>query len=858
MNNEVDEASLCILLGKMYEEEKKLDESLHYFQQALTVSKQLRLVQMMGVSYLGVARVLSMKDEWSRVENCARASITMGILIGDEEMENEAMVLIGKTQINKGETGLARKVYLKVLRRMKEKNENEKSALIHFDVARISDEESASYHFWTCFAETDRVNLKIESLLHLSSLPSTSTDSHYLLRASLAYAIGEKKMESLLQLSRRERELDWIEEAMQTSSFALIKYSDSEELDPLIADLSSFHPRFASSLLLSLYSKRKDRRILFRIFRTMPQFAMGEIDNYEGEERQLLQYLCHSVMGLEVDGIHPFFDEKWNDLLCFSLSSFVGQMEKRRKMIEEAPMLMVETIESDRIDRLTNQYDELLLNITQFDCLPPQFAIDSFSFCTIVISLFIPSIDNLLHILDLAQWALAGQGVTPPSSVVVPSIPFTRLFSCGNITMIWSCSDGKDLAPSYYLSSPPSTPLEDALLSLLESQSLSHSTTLINPADSLLIGFPPLIADITTPISPHSFSLYSPSPLPLHSPSSSLLIIDLDHFHPSNAVIISKDQYICPILLIRKILSCDVCITSVESIIQRIPSPLLLSSTTIQSESKSNFAPSLVILTHFSTLSSYVHSIIFHFFARRTKTVIILPEKISPSEMERIIDEIGQGLNVDLSTILPLHSIVMGERVLNHRTSTCESLRMSLKRGCLTSESPFSFFVSTLLNVVPPPTLDHFLHLPLETKELNEIYSRLIRGELMSELEVGTQRESAIYLFNVIFSDHLFTLDDPIWESQLSDLPSALSHLHPPDIKDHPLSPAPRSESRGYQSEGDNGRNSMIESSSFPSQGKYSVSATDRSRNRRKGEREKKEKKRSASVNHSLRVPKPS
>lgn len=98
----------------------------------------------------------------------------------------------------------------------------------------------------------------------------------------------------------------------------------------------------------------------------------------------------------------------------------------------------------------------------------------------------------------------------------------------------------------------------------------------------------------------------------------------------------------------------------------------------------------------------------------------------------------------------------------------------------------------------------------------------------------------------------MFTLDDPVWESEVSDLSTALSHLHPPEIKDQPISsPPPRCESRGYQSEGDNGRNSMIESSSFPSQGKYSVSATDRSRKRRKGG---KERKRSSSVNQSSRV----
>lgn len=98
-------------------------------------------------------------------------------------------------------------------------------------------------------------------------------------------------------------------------------------------------------------------------------------------------------------------------------------MEKRKKMIEEAPFLMVETIKSNNIDQLISQYDaseiqycssiywfqSLLLELTQFDYLPPQFAIDSFSFCTIVISLFIPSIDNLLHIMDLADWVLAGE-----------------------------------------------------------------------------------------------------------------------------------------------------------------------------------------------------------------------------------------------------------------------------------------------------------------------------------------------------------------------------------------------------------------------------------------------------------------
>lgn len=115
MNNEVDEASICLSLGKIYEEENKFEEALHYFQQALTVSKQLRqvnvfeqqsfdiirLVQMMGVSYLGVARILSIREEWSRVESCARAAVTMGRLMNDESMENEGMILIGKTQHNK-------------------------------------------------------------------------------------------------------------------------------------------------------------------------------------------------------------------------------------------------------------------------------------------------------------------------------------------------------------------------------------------------------------------------------------------------------------------------------------------------------------------------------------------------------------------------------------------------------------------------------------------------------------------------------------------------------------------------------------------------------------------------------------
>lgn len=56
---------------------------------------------MMGVSYLGVARILSIREEWSRVESCARAAVTMGRLMNDESMENEGMILIGKTQHNK-------------------------------------------------------------------------------------------------------------------------------------------------------------------------------------------------------------------------------------------------------------------------------------------------------------------------------------------------------------------------------------------------------------------------------------------------------------------------------------------------------------------------------------------------------------------------------------------------------------------------------------------------------------------------------------------------------------------------------------------------------------------------------------
>ncbi|KAF8359105.1 hypothetical protein PRIPAC_94100, partial [Pristionchus pacificus] len=852
MNNEVDEASICLSLGKIYEEENKFEEALHYFQQALTVSKQLRLVQMMGVSYLGVARILSIREEWSRVESCARAAVTMGRLMNDESMENEGMILIGKTQHNKGDKELARKVYLKVLRRVKEKNEDEKSAIIHFDVARISDEERAYSHFWSCFSCTNGVDLKMECLLHLSSLPSSS-DPHSLLRATLAFAIGEGKMGSLLQLSRKERELDWIDHAIQTSSYAVMKYSDHDNFDSMIDELSSFHPRFSSSLLLSLYSKRKDRRILFTLFRTIPNFVLKELDNEEGEESLLLRSLCLSLMGKDVEWDQSLSNEDSNDRLGFSLSSFISQMEKRKKMIEEAPFLMVETIKSNNIDQLISQYDSLLLELTQFDYLPPQFAIDSFSFCTIVISLFIPSIDNLLHIMDLADWVLAGHCVPPPSSSTVPSIPFTRIFSCGNVSIIWNCTDEKSLSPSYYLSSSSSSSshLEDTLLSLLQSQSLSQSPSL---PKSLLVGMPPITSDLVSFLSSHIFCLYSPLSLHLHFPSSSLLIIDLDQIHSSlSPVRISKEQVVCPTLLVRKILSSDICICSIDSIVRRFYSPLLFTSTTIQnSDSKKKFAPSLLIITYVSSISSFLHSLLFLLFVKGTKTVIILPENISSNDVEKLIDEISRGIEVDMSSLLPSQSIIMGERLFTHRPSTVESLRTSLKRGCLTSDSPSSSFVSTLLNVVPPSVLDHFLHLPLDTNELNETYSRMKRGEIIPEIEEGIHRDSAIKLFNVIFNDHLFTLDDPVWESEVSDLSTALSHLHPPEIKDQPISsPPPRCESRGYQSEGDNGRNSMIESSSFPSQGKYSVSATDRSRKRRKGG---KERKRSSSVNQSSRV----
>ncbi|GMT19035.1 hypothetical protein PFISCL1PPCAC_10332, partial [Pristionchus fissidentatus] len=174
----------------------------------------------------------------------------------------------------------------------------------------------------------------------------------------------------------------------------------------------------------------------------------------------------------------------------------------------------------------------------------------------------------------------------------------------------------------------------------------------------------------------------------------------------------------------------------------------------------------------------------------------------------------------------------------------------SLRRGCLTSDSPSSSIVSSLLNVVPPSTLDQFLHLNLDTKELNFTYKRLKRGQSITREDSNIPNESLAKLFNVIFSDHLFTLDDPIWESHLSNIDSALSHLSPPEIKDQPLSPPLRPESRGYQSEGDQTRHSMIETpTSFPSEGKYSV--TNQSRGRRKGG---KERKRSASLSTAKRV----
>lgn len=55
-------------------------------------------------------------------------------------------------------------------------------------------------------------------------------------------------------------------------------------------------------------------------------------------------------------------------------------------------------------------------------------------------------------------------------------------------------------------------------------------------------------------------------------------------------------------------------------------------------------------------------------------------------------------------------------------------------------------------SVVPPSVLDHFLHLPLDTNELNETYSRMKRGEIIPEIEEGIHRDSAIKLFNVIFN----------------------------------------------------------------------------------------------------------
>ncbi|GMR42125.1 hypothetical protein PMAYCL1PPCAC_12320 [Pristionchus mayeri] len=847
MNNEVDEASICISLGRMNEEVKKWDEALHYYQQALTVSKQLRMVHLMGVSYLGVARVLSMKGEWSRVDNAARAAVTMARLMGEEEMEDDAMSLIGKTLVNKGEKELARRVYMKVLRRMKD--HKEKWASIHFDLGLISDEESASYHFWTCFSSTEGVEVKKECLLHLSTLPSTSTNPHCLLRCALAYAIGEKKMESLLRLSRREREIEWIEEALQTSSFALIKYSESGELDQLIDDFSSFPLRYSSSLLLSLYSKRKSRRILFRLFSSMPQFVLQELVDDE-EETEVVRFLCLSLLGRREEGMNSLPEGEWNDQLGISLPSFFLQMEKRRKKIEDAPLLMIEAIESNKIEELINQYDSLLLEMTQFECIPPPFAVNSFSFCTIILSLYIPSIDNLLHIFDLADWVMAGHGVLPPSSTTVPSEPFIRLFSCGSVTIIWSSRDDS-LSPSYIVSSSSCSPLEDTLLSLLQSQSLPRCSTLNFSNNSLLIGMPPMNLTSTSIPSLHRHSLYSPPSLPLLSPSSKLLIIDRDEVNPSiPPVRISRDEYISPTILARKVLSCDICVASFDSFLTRISSPLLLSN---HPNAKKNLSPSLVILTPPSTPSPSLHSLLFILFARGTKSVVILPNGTSDSEVEKIVNEICEGSEVNLVSILPSSSMVLGERFFIPRSSTTVALRRSLERGCLTSDSPSSSLVSTLLNVVPPSTLDHFLHLPLETKELNEMYLQLKGEESARETNDENTNGCETKLFNLIFNDHLMTLDDAAWEHELADLPTALSLLPPPEIKDQPISPPQRPESRGYQSEGENGRQSMIETSSFPSQGKYSVSAIDRSRRRRKTGKENKGRKRASSVSHSSR-----
>ncbi|GMT19036.1 hypothetical protein PFISCL1PPCAC_10333, partial [Pristionchus fissidentatus] len=643
LNNEVDEASLCISLGEIYEKSDKLEEALHYYQQALTVAKELRVVRLIGLGYLGVSRVLSLRGEWSRVESCARAAITMARLTADGKGEEEAIEFIALSQINKGEIELGRKVYLKMLRRLKMREEKEKSAEIHFRVARISEDQEAESHFWSCLSSTSQIPLKIDSLLHLSSLPSTSNDPHCLLKAALAYAIQDGKLESLLRLSNHERELEWIEDAIETSLYAVIKHSDNQS-DDLIDDLLSYHPRQSLSLLLSMHSKRKDSRILYRLFRILPEFVLQELENEEGDKIELLRSLCKLIIGEEMGSIPDLDESESLDLLGFNLSSYVNQHNQSRKTVEETPNLMISTIESNRIDLLIGQYDSLLLELTRWESLLPSFAIDSFSFCTIVVSLFIPSTQNLLHILELASWILAGHGGTPPSSSTVPASPFIRLFSCKGITIVWSCTDGDTPSPSYLLSSPQISPLEDSLLSLLESQSIPHSSTLSLPPEAILIGIPPTELSVSLLPSSHLFSLSPPSSLPLLPPSSSLLIIDILNITPStSSVTVNPDQFYCSVLLSRKILSSDICLVSSSSLISRLPSPLLLSTPNIGRDTNYDSSPSLFILSSFSSLpSSFLHSLISALFSKGTKTVLLLSESTTSTETESLMNEPGR------------------------------------------------------------------------------------------------------------------------------------------------------------------------------------------------------------------------